>query len=191
MLARICSIPVCLLLTSCEAVEELERTIELAGADEFRGVEISDENRCSAYNSSDYSYPQSVEDDIIEAQDGLFSPYTLQCYSSPRQTDIEHIVARSEAHDSGLCADSDSTRRAFARDLLNLTLAPPNLNRYEKGALDVAEWQPEHNKCWFAQRTISVRRKYGLTIDRREANAVDEVLDDCESTVMVVPACAQ
>lgn len=154
------------------------------------GVEIADENRCSPYESSDYSYSQSVEDDIIDAQDGLFSPYTLQCYTSKNETDIEHIVARSEAHDSGLCAASDSTRRAFARDVLNLTLAPPNLNRYVKGALDVAEWQPEHNKCWFAQRTISVRRKYSLTIDRREANAIDEVLSDCDHTAMVVPACA-
>ena len=180
-----------ILIQACDPLEELGRAIALSGQDSFRSVEIEDENRCSVYNSSEYSYPQSVEDDIIEAQDGLFSPYTLQCYSSQRQTDIEHIVARSEAHDSGLCAASDSTKRAFARDLLNLTVAPPNLNRYEKGALDVAEWQPEHNKCWFAQRTIAVRRKYNLTIDRREANAIDEVLSDCESTIMIVPACAE
>ena len=122
-----------ILIQACDPPEELGRAIALSGQDSFRGVEIEDENSCSVYNSSDYSYPQSVEDDIIDAQDGLFSPYTLQCYSSQRQTDIEHIVARSEAHDSGLCAASDSTKRAFARDLLNLTLAPPNLNRYEKG----------------------------------------------------------
>lgn len=53
----------------------------------------------------------------------------------------------------------------------------------------MAEWQPKHNKCWFAQRTISVRRKFNLTIDRREANAVDEILSGCESTQMVVLAC--
>ena len=81
--------------------------------DTFMGVEIADENRCSPYESSDYSYSQSVEDDIIDAQDGLFSPYTLQCYTSKNETDIEHIVARSEAHDSGLCAASDSTRQSL------------------------------------------------------------------------------
>ena len=44
-------------------------------------------------------------------------------FSSTRETDIEHIVARSEAHDSGLCAANPETRNRFASDLLNLTLA--------------------------------------------------------------------
>ena len=51
---------------------------------------------------------------------------------STRDTDIEHIVARSEAHDSGLCAASAAVKAAFARDLLNLTLASPRLNRYSE-----------------------------------------------------------
>lgn len=118
----------------------------------------------------------------------MLEPHRTQGLFS-HQTDIEHNVARSVAHDSGLCNAPDSTKRAFARALLSLTSAPPNLKRYEMGALDVAEWQPQHNRCWFAQRTISVRRKCGLTIDRREANAIDEVLDGCESTQMIVPAC--
>ena len=41
------------------------------------------------------------------------------------ETDIEHIVATSEAHDSGLCAADRATRKQFAQDLRNLTLAPP------------------------------------------------------------------
>lgn len=40
--------------------------------------------------------------------------------------------------------------------------------------------------CWFADRTVRVRRKYGLTIDRREAEAVERVLAACPSTNMVV-----
>ena len=49
------------------------------------------------------------------------------------------MVARSEAHDSGLCRADRETRRAFAADLLNLTLAAPPLNRYVKKAKDAAE----------------------------------------------------
>ena len=100
--------------------------------------------------------------DIIEVQGGLYSPYDGQCFENRSETDIEHIVARSEAHDSGLCSASPETRAAFATDLLNLTLASPQLNRYEKIAYDVAEWQPEQNLCWYVQRTVEVRRKYSL-----------------------------
>ena len=90
-------------------------------------------------------------------------------------------MARSEAHDSGLCAADAATRAgSFARDLRNLTLASPQLNRYRKVAKDAAEWLPEKNWCWFAQRVIDVRRAYSLTIDRWEARALDAVLASCE-----------
>ena len=48
--------------------------------------------------------PQSVERDIVRALGAVYGPYTGTCFASTRQTDIEHIVAASEAHDSGLCA---------------------------------------------------------------------------------------
>ena len=41
------------------------------------------------------------------------------------ETDIEHIVARSEAHESGPCAANPATRSEFASDVLNLTLVSP------------------------------------------------------------------
>ena len=68
-------------------------------------LRVAPENRCTPYVSSDYSYPQSVELSIID-QDGLYSPYSGKWFSNRSQSDIEHIIARSEAHDSGLCAVS-------------------------------------------------------------------------------------
>ena len=126
--------------------------------------------RCSPYEADDYSYPQSLEARIVSGLGGkVYGPYTGRCFSSLQDTDIEHIVAQSEAHDSGLCAADAETRRRFARDPLNLTLANPQVNRYEKRGKDAAEWLPNVNECWFAARIVKVRRKYGLTIDRREA----------------------
>ena len=61
-----------------------------------------------------------------------YGPYTGTCFSSTRQSDIEHIVATSEAHDSGLCARDRATRTRFAQDLRNLTLASPQVNRHQK-----------------------------------------------------------
>ena len=150
----------------------------------LRGLTIAPENRCSPYNADDYSYPQSVEDDIVRNLGGIYSPYTCESFDSDTQTDIEHIVARSEAHDSGLCRADAGTRRQFARDLLNLTLASPSLNRSQKSDKDAAEWMPEQNRCWFAQTIVDVRLMYGLTIDQREADAIDRMLAGCTSTAI-------
>ena len=97
------------------------------------------------------------------------------------------MIAVSEAHDSGLCAASADVRRRFASDLDNLTLATPDLNRYEKRAHDAAEWVPARNRCWFAAAIVAVRKEYGLTIDRREADALDRILAGCDSFELVAP----
>ena len=115
----------------------------------WRGIEIRDESRCSPYDRSDYRYPQSVEDDIIEELGGIYSPYTGECFSSKQETEIEHIVALSEAHDSGLCEPIPNImqiRRDFASDPLNLTLASPALNGSDKKHYDGAEWMPPMNR---------------------------------------------
>ena len=153
-----------------------------AGAQEtWCGLEVAPENRCAPYHkSTDYPYPQSVEDDIIASYGGcIFSPYTGEVFAHKGQSDIEHIVAVSEAHDSGLCAASRAMRRRFACDLLNLTLAAPGLNRHEKRGLDAGEWIPEKNTRWFAWRVIAVKRKYGLAVDAREAAALARLTDNC------------
>ena len=95
-------------------------------------------------------------------------------------------MARSEAHDSGLCAANDAMRREFAADLLNLTLAGPTVNRHQKSGKDAAEWLPDMNTCWFADRVIQVRLKYELTVDQAEADALGLVLTGCSSVEMVV-----
>ena len=159
----------------------------LAGEhDRWRGLTVAPENRCSDYDSDDYRYPQSVELEIIASMGGrIYGPYSGRTFGSRKETDIEHIVARSEAHDSGLCDRSPEARKAFARDLLNLTLAAPRLNRYEKVAKDAAEWLPDHNRCWYVARIVEVKRKYVLTVNRLEAVAIDAVLEKCESTALV------
>ena len=159
------------------------------GQETYRGVRIAPEARCSPYDRDDYRYPQSVELEVIAGIGKIYGPYTGQCFATRGETDIEHIVALSEAHDSGLCAAGAATRSRFARDVLNLTLASPRVNRYEKGARDAGQWQRVRNACWFAQRTLEVRRKYGLSIDRREANAIERTLAGCASTEMVVLEC--
>ena len=101
------------------------------------------ECRCSSYDRDDYPYPQRVEAQIAERLGGMWSPYDGTRFESLNDSDIEHIIAVSEAHDSGLCAASTSMRARFASDLDKLTLATPYLNRHEKVARDAAEWLPD------------------------------------------------
>ena len=153
----------------------------------WRGLVVAPEDRCSPYDSDDYPYNQSVEQRIVEQLNGLvYGPYTGTHFQDTGQTDIEHIVARSEAHDSGLCAADAETKKQFASDLLNLTLASPEVNRQEKSAKDAAGWLPDLNECWFANRVVQVRQEYELTIDETEAAALETVLSGCSSVDIVI-----
>ena len=167
--------------------------VALAGtamAETWRGLTVAPEHRCSAYDRKrDYPYPQSVEQDIVRALGAVYGPYTGTCYESRKQTDIEHIVATSEAHDSGLCAADQVTKKRFATDLRNLTLASPGVNRHQKSGKDAGEWTPRENACWFAGRVLEVKRAYRLTVDRREAAALEQILQGCASTAMEPLVC--
>ena len=150
------------------------------------GIRIEPENRCSPYDSGDYSYPQSVERRIVAQQGSrIYGPYTGTYFASTGETDIEHIVARSEAHDSGLCAADSGARRAFGRDLLNLTLASPSVNRHQKIAKDLAEWLPALNQCWYVNQVVKVKRTYNLTMDQAEAAVARRVLAGCARPIVM------
>ena len=117
----------------------------------------------------------------------VYSPYNDTWYCNKYVTDIEHMIAVSEAHDSGMCMETVERRSEFASDPLNLTLASPGVNRNQKRAKDAAEWMPDENQCWFAGRVIAVRSKYGLSIDRVERQALRRVLDECKSLSLDPP----
>ena len=165
------------------------RWISNASGRMWKGLRVAPEFRCSPYDRDDYRYPQSVEAEIVKGIGEIYGPYTGRCFGSTRDTDIEHIVATSEAHDSGLCAADLDTRRRFATDLLNLTLAAPDVNGGQKSGKDAAEWLPQQNACWFAGRIVEVRRKYNLAINIAEVAALERVLSNCASTEMVVRSC--
>ena len=93
------------------------------------------------------------------------------------------VVARSEAHDSGLCRADSNTRRAFGRDLLNLTLASPSVNRHQKVAKDLAQWLPALNQCWYVNQVVEVKRKYNLSMD--QAAAARRVLAGCVRPIVM------
>ena len=145
----------------------------------WRGLSVAPEKRCAPYRRRSYRYSSSVEFEIVDRLGSIFSPYTGEVFASVKHTDIEHIVVLSEAHDSGMCASPDAVKSRFANDLINLTLASPRVNRGKKAGKDAGEWLPPMNRCWFADRVILVKRKYGLTADRKEVAALKAVMDSC------------
>ena len=177
-------------LTCIAAVAALGLVVG-ASAETWRSLTVAPEHRCAPYDKKrDYPYPQSVERDVVRALGAVYGPYTGTCFSSSRETDIEHIVAASEAHDSGLCERDAETKARFSRDLRNLTLASPSVNRHQKTGKDASEWVPRRNQCWFAGRVLEVRQAYGLTIDRDEAEALERILSGCKSTALEAIVCS-
>ena len=155
-----------LLLTGCSVQDET-----------WMGLEVEPESRCSPYNRTrDYRHSRNLEPAIALRMGGIRCRYTGRLYRSLEQTDIEHVVALSEAHDSGLCAADAATKRRFANDLLNLTLSDPGVNS-QKGGRDAGEWMPRIDPRGFAETVIQVKLKYGLSIDRRERAALERALD--------------
>ena len=151
----------------------------------WRGLRVCSERPREGYDRDDYGTGyRSLEDDIIAAlpatmkADGkVYKPYSCIAFditsNGTAATDIEHIVALAEAHDSGI---ADDRRRDIASDLDNLTIADPTVNRSLKGAQDAAEWTPTHHGAWFAERVIQVKLEYGLTVDPAERNALEALL---------------
>ena len=181
MLARILMVLTVLALAAACGGEE-----ETGEEETWRGLTVAPEERCAPYRRTDYAYNSRVrEHALVMELGGVYAPYTGRCFDDRRDTDVEHMIALSEAHDSGMCGRSRAEKTRFASDPLNLTLATPEVNRQEKRHYDATEWLPEKNRCWFAARVVAVRQKYNLTIDRAEAQALEEVLSGCESTELV------
>ena len=150
----------------------------------WRGVEVAEENRCSPYNRSDYGFSRSeyFEQAIIQRDGGIItSLYEEPGYEfeSADELHINHVVALAEAHDSGLCGKTDEERKAFGRDIRNMTFAEPGLNA-AKADLDFAEWLPVYQLCEFANRYLSVKREHGLSIDGAELEKLANVMRNCE-----------
>ena len=157
----------------------------------WRGLVVEAESRCpnAHYDPDEYGTGYgSKEDDIVDELGGIFGPYTGTCYESTDDTTVGHMVGLQEAHFSGMCFAARETKRTFASDILNLTLASAEVNS-AKGSSDAVDWMPETNQCWFAKRVLDVKLKYGMTADRGEAEALETVLEACESTEIVKPAC--
>ena len=169
--------------------------------DEWMGLRVCEEpDERVGYDRDEFgSGYSSMEDEIIQRlpqMDGqVYTPYTCTLYdikdNGTADTDIEHIVALAEAYDSGV---AESDYRTLAADIDNLTIAVPNVNRFDKGDRDAAEWQPDRNRGWFAATVVSVKQKYSLSVNPAERDALEMMLRedpgrdvDCSTSIPALP----
>ncbi|GHB12729.1 MULTISPECIES: HNH endonuclease family protein [Streptomyces] len=96
------------------------------------------------------------------------------------KVDIDHLVALSDAWQKGAQKWSDSKRRAFANDPLNLVAADSSANR-RKGDGDTATWLPPNKeyRCTYVAGQVAVKKKYGLWVTAAEKDAMTTVLKSC------------
>ncbi len=154
-------------------------------AETWRGLQVCEEQPREGYDRDAFgSAYSSLEDDIIDmlpptmrAGGQVYTPYSCLTFDiradGTAATDIEHIVALAEAHDSGI---PDARRRDIAADLDNLTIADPQVNRTEKSDRDAGEWTPARHGAWFAERVIAVKLEYELSVASRERDALEALL---------------
>lgn len=116
----------------------------------------------------------------------LHDPYTGMIISFERgettsdNVQIDHVVALSNAWQTGAQGLSYDRRVAFANDPLNL-LAVDGAANQQKGDGDAATWLPPYKpfRCQYIQRQIAVKYRYGLWVTNAERDAMRRVLSTC------------
>ena len=92
----------------------------------------------------------------------------------------DHLVAVSESYQSGGHLWSREKKRNFYNDVSNIYVmnATENLS---KSNYDPAEWKPSDSRDWcrYAKEWIKIKKKYNLTADVGEVNALKTMLDTC------------
>ena len=94
---------------------------------------------------------------------------------------IDHVVALSNAWQTGIFQATTKVRTAFANDPLNLMAVKGSLNS-QKGDGDAATWLPPNKpfRCAYITRQIQVKAKYGLWVTKAEKDAMLRILQSAE-----------
>jgi len=109
-----------------------------------------------------------------------FSNKVLAFTSVKSAVDIDHLVALSNAWQTGAAYFDRSKRSQIANDPLNLLAVDARLNR-QKGDGDAATWLPPHKpfRCEYVSRQVAVKAKYSLWVTAAEKDAITRVLNQC------------
>jgi hypothetical protein len=147
-----------------------------------------DRNGCDArYDTlkrdlTDITYKAGTRDcKVIAGQ--LLDPFSGKVIIfSPTKVviDIDHVVALSNAWQTGAAYFDKNTRLLIANDPINLLAVDAKLNR-QKGDGDAATWLPPNKsfRCEYVARQVAVKSKYKLWVTEPEKAAITKILSSC------------
>ncbi|MDJ0396154.1 DUF1524 domain-containing protein [Rhodococcus sp. G-MC3] len=97
-----------------------------------------------------------------------------------RAVQIDHIVALSNAWQTGAQQLDPATRANLANDPRNLQAVDGPANQ-QKSDGDAATWLPSNKRyrCTYVARQVTVKAAYGLWVTPPEHDAITRVLGDC------------
>lgn len=116
----------------------------------------------------------------------LHDPYTGRSIPFTRgegtssDVQIDHVVALSNAWQTGAQQLSASQRQDLANDPLNL-LAVDGPTNASKGDGDAATWLPPNKsyRCDYVSRQVAVKAKHDLWVTEPEKDAIQRILSSC------------
>jgi hypothetical protein len=99
---------------------------------------------------------------------------------SSMEVQIDHVVALSNAWQTGAFKLSADQRKALSNDPLNLFAVKGRLNS-QKGDGDAATWLPQLKsfRCSYVAQQIAVKAKYSLWVTAPEKAAMVSILAKC------------
>ena len=111
------------------------------------------------------------------------SLYDGKTFTDPQQLDIDHMVPLADAWRSGASKWTDEQRSQFANDLTRpqLLAVSASSNR-AKGDQDPSQWKPPSHDYWctYAQRWITVKTFWQLTVTQAEQTTLGDMLGTCK-----------
>jgi hypothetical protein len=118
----------------------------------------------------------------------LIDPYSgtridfLRGNVTSMEVQIDHVVALSNAWQTGAFKLTLEKRTAFANDPDNLLAVKGSLNS-QKGDGDAATWLPplKSYRCTYVSKQIAVKAKYGLWVTAPEKAAMKSILAKCQN----------
>ena len=147
-----------------------------------------DRNGCDARNDTlkrdltNISYKVGTRECKVIAGQLLdpFSGKVITFSATKAVIDIDHVVALSNAWQTGAAYFDKNKRSQIANDPLNLLAVDSKLNR-QKGDGDAATWLPPSKafRCEYVARQVAVKAKYGLWVTQPEKVAIDKILSTC------------
>ena len=147
-----------------------------------------DQNGCDARNDTlkrdltNITFKAGTRDCKVIAGQLLdpFSGKVLTFSTTKVVIDIDHVVALSNAWQTGAAYFDKNTRLLIANDPINLLAVDAKLNR-QKGDGDAATWLPPNKsfRCEYVARQVAVKSKYKLWVTEPEKVAITNILSSC------------